>query len=155
MRRRALLILATVVLGVLVASGAALAKTVTGTDQVDDLVGTDKDDTIYGKGGNDYIFGEQANDVLRGGLGNDMVFGRDGNDQIYGDAGSDELFGDIGVDRINAADGEKDVVNCGADVDTAYVDKVDTFNKNCENVFKRLSEGQTPGAKPGAAKPGA
>jgi Ca2+-binding RTX toxin-like protein len=144
MRRRAAPILAAMVLGVLVVSGAALAKTVTGTDQADDLVGTEKDDTIYAKAGNDYVFGEQAADVLRGGDGDDMVYGREGNDQVYGDAGSDELFGDIGLDTIDAGDGEKDIVNCGAEVDNAYVDKIDIVNKNCEKVFERLAEGQTP-----------
>jgi Ca2+-binding RTX toxin-like protein len=144
MRGRALLILATVVLGVLVASGAALAKTVTGTDQVDDLVGTEKEDTIHAKAGNDYVFGEQAADVLRGGDGNDMVYGREGNDQVYGDAGSDRLFGDMGLDTIDAGDGEKDIVNCGSEVDNAYVDKIDIVNQNCEKVFEKLAEGQTP-----------
>jgi Ca2+-binding RTX toxin-like protein len=138
MRRRALLILATMMLGVLLASAAALADTIDGTDGPDDLVGTDKDDIIHGSGGIDYISGLAATDSLYAGAGNDTVVGREGNDRVYGNPGSDRLFGNLGVDTINAADREKDVVNCGEGADTAYVDQLDRVYKNCENVFVRV-----------------
>ena len=51
MRRRALLILATMGLGVLLLGGVALADTIDGTSGPDDLVGTDKDDVIHASGG--------------------------------------------------------------------------------------------------------
>ena len=57
MRRRALLILATMGLGVLLLGGVALADTIDGTSGPDDLVGTDKDDVIHASGGKDYISG--------------------------------------------------------------------------------------------------
>jgi hypothetical protein len=50
MRRRALLILATMGLGVLLLGGVALADTIDGTEGPDDLIGTDKNDVIHGSG---------------------------------------------------------------------------------------------------------
>ena len=137
MRRRALLIMATMVLGVLLLGGVALADTIDGTSGPDDLVGTDKDDVIHAGGGADYVSGLEASDVLYAGAGNDTVVGREGNDHIYGNTGSDELFGEEGNDSINSAgDQTKDVVKCGqGDADTVYVDKIDWVKKNCENVY--------------------
>ena len=143
MRIRSLLILATMVLGVMMVGGVALADTIEGTDGPDDLVGTDKDDIVGGKGSADYISGLQDTDVLRGGAGNDTVVGREGNDSITGNSGSDRLFGNLDTDTITAADSVKDLVNCGDGGDTAYVDKIDQVYKNCENVFVRLSRPQT------------
>jgi Ca2+-binding RTX toxin-like protein len=137
MRRRALLIMATMGLGVLLLSGVALADTVDGTDAADDLVGTDQEDVIHASGGADYVSGLAAADVLYAGAGNDTVVGREGNDRIYGNTGSDTLVGEDGNDTINSAgDQTRDAVKCGqGDADTVYVDKVDWVKKNCENVF--------------------
>jgi Ca2+-binding RTX toxin-like protein len=138
MRRRALLILATMALGVLLlGGGVALADTIDGTSGPDDLVGTDKEDVIHASGGQDYISGLAGPDVLYAGAGNDTVVGRDGNDRIYGNAGSDELFGNRNNDTIDSAgDQERDVVKCGQGAaDTAYVDEEDWVKENCENVF--------------------
>ena len=85
MRRRALLIMATMMLGVLLlGGGVALADTIDGTSGPDDLVGTDNNDVIHASGGADYVSGLAASDVLYAGAGNDTVVGRDGNDRIYG-----------------------------------------------------------------------
>jgi serralysin len=139
MRRRALLILAILGLGVMLLGGVALADTIEGTNGPDDLVGTDKDDIIGGKGSADYISGLAATDLLYGGSGNDTVLGREGNDRVYGNPGSDRLYGNLDTDTINsAADGVRDVVNCGEGGDTAFVDEEDTVYKNCENVFVRV-----------------
>jgi hypothetical protein len=129
-------------LGVLLLGGVALADTIDGTSGADDLVGTDKDDVIHASGGADYLSGLAAPDVLYAGAGNDTVVGREGNDRIYGNTGSDELFGAEGNDTIDSAgDGEMDVVKCGqGDADTAYVDKIDWVKKNCENVFLLVRE---------------
>src|SRR5829696_3786756 len=137
MRRRTLLIMASIMLGVLLLGGVALAATIDGTSGPDDLVGTDKDDVIHGSGGKDYISGLASSDVLYAGAGNDTVVGREGNDRIYGNTGSDELFGEEGNDTINSAgDQTKDVVKCGqGDADTVYVDKIDWVKKNCENIY--------------------
>jgi Ca2+-binding RTX toxin-like protein len=136
MRRRAVLILMTVVLGMLLlASGAALAKTIDGTKDDDDLVGAENEDIIGGKDGADYISGAEGDDELYGGAGNDTVVGREGNDRISGDSGSDRLFGNEGTDTMNAGDGEKDLVVRGSGVDTAYTDPDDETHKTWENVF--------------------
>ena len=136
-RRRALLIMATVMLGVLLLGGVALADTIDGTSGPDDLVGTDKDDVIHASGGADYVSGLAGPDLLYAGAGNDTVVGRDGNDRIYGNVGSDTLFGNQSNDTINSAgDQERDVVKCGIGKnDTAYVDKIDRVKENCENVY--------------------
>jgi Ca2+-binding RTX toxin-like protein len=141
MRRRALLILATMGLGVLLLGGVALAKTIDGTTGPDDLVGTEKSDVIHASGGNDYVSGLEEADLLYAGAGDDTVVGRDGNDRIHGNPGSDTLFGNEGNDTIDSAgDGVRDIVKCGhGEADTAYVDEIDWVKKNCENVFLRLS----------------
>ena len=138
MRRRALLIMATMGLGVLLlGGGVALADTIDGTSGPDDLVGTDKDDVIHGSGGADYVSGLAGPDLLYAGAGNDTVVGRDGNDRIYGNAGSDKLLGNQSNDTIDSAgDRVRDVVKCGlGKEDTVYVDKIDRVKENCENVF--------------------
>ena len=143
MRRRALLILTTVGLGVLLLGGVALADTIDGTSGPDDLVGTDKNDVIHASGGNGYVSGLAAADLLYAGAGNDTVVGRDGNDRIYGNAGSDMLFGNQSNDTINSAgDQERDVVKCGLGKDdTAYVDKIDRVKENCETVYLLVRAG--------------
>ena len=139
MTRRALLFLATLGLGVVLLGGVALADTIDGTTGPDDLVGTDQADTIHGGGGIDYVSGLAATDLLYGGAANDTVLGREGNDHIYGNPGSDTLFGNLGKDTIYSfGDRGEDVVNCGAGDDTAYVDRTDRINKNCETVFLRV-----------------
>ena len=149
MRRRALLIMATMGLGVLLGGGAALADTIDGTSGPDDLIGTDKDDVIHASGGADYVSGLAAPDLLYAGAGNDTVVGRDGNDRIYGNAGADVLHGNQSNDTINSAgDQTKDVVKCGQGAsDTAYVDKVDWVKKNCENVYLLVRQ-EPPAQKP-------
>jgi RTX calcium-binding nonapeptide repeat (4 copies) len=143
MRRRILLIMATMGLGVLLASGVALADTIDGTSGSDDLVGTDNDDVIYASGGADYVSGLAGPDLLYAGAGNDTVVGRDGNDRIYGNTGSDELYGNHHNDTINSArDGVRDVVKCGfGENDTAYVDEEDWVDENCENVYMLVRAG--------------
>src|SRR5215211_924883 len=80
MRLRALLILATTLLGMLVLGGAALAVTKTcstnpcvGTKGPDRLKGTDAKNEISGLRGPDYITGKQRADELHGNRGQDEV----------------------------------------------------------------------------------
>jgi len=133
--RRAVLILATMMLGVVMLSGVVLAKNVTGTNGVNELKGTNKADKIRGLGGSDYINGRAAADELYGGRGKDEVRGQRGRDYISGGRVTDDLFGGRGNDTIKAKDGYKDYVNCGAGAnDKAYVDAdLDTW-VNCEDV---------------------
>jgi Ca2+-binding RTX toxin-like protein len=147
MRRRALLILGTMLLGVMLLGGAALAKTITGTNGPDRLIGTPNKDRISGLGGADYLAGRQSADQIYAGRGRDEVRAGNGRDQVAGGGASDQLYGGGGNDTINARDGYEDAVNCGTGTDTAYVDRIDRVNRDCENVFRA---GGNP--KPGAEK---
>jgi hypothetical protein len=142
MRLRALLILATTLLGVMALSGAALAATKTcsenpcvGTNGPDRLKGTNAKNEIRGLGSADYIAGKQSADDLYGNRGQDEVRAGNGRDRVFGGRGRDALYGGGGNDTMNAQDNYKDNVNCGLGTDTAYVDKLDRVNEDCENVF--------------------
>ncbi len=78
MRLRAMFILATIVLGVMLLGGAALVVTkacgdnpCVGTNREDKLIGNEKKNQIYGRGGDDVIMGRQNNDHLYGGPDDD------------------------------------------------------------------------------------
>src|ERR671912_216289 len=151
MRIRALLILATTLLGVMALSGAALAATKTcsanpcvGTNGADRLKGTDAKNEIRGLRGPDYIAGKPRADELYGGRGQDEVRAGNGRDRVFGGRGRDELYGGGGNDTMNAQDGYKDNVNCGLGTDTAYVDRLDRVNEDCENVFVSGGPGPDP-----------
>src|SRR5215218_2210138 len=142
MRIRALLILATTLLGVMALSGAALAATKTcsanpcvGTNGPDRLKGNDTKNEIRGLAGPDYITGKQRADELHGNRGQDEVRAGNGRDRVFGGRGKDELYGGGGNDTMNARDGYEDGVNCGLGTDTAYVDRLDRVNEDCEKVF--------------------
>ena len=82
MRRRAVLLLSVMVAAILLASGIALAKTITcqvgitcnGTKKADDITGTPSDDTINGLKGNDFIDGDSGADTINDGAGDDTIF---------------------------------------------------------------------------------
>jgi len=142
MRIRALLILATTLLGVMALSGAALAATKTcsvnpcvGTKGADRLKGNATKNEIRGLRGADYIAGKQRADDLYGNRGQDEVRAGNGRDRVFGGRGRDQLYGGGGNDTMNTQDGYKDDVNCGLGTDTAYVDRRDRVNEDCENVF--------------------
>jgi RTX calcium-binding nonapeptide repeat (4 copies) len=114
--KRTMLLLATVTLSLLVASGIALAVNKIGTDHRDFLKGTDGADNLVGKGDSDRIFGLAGKDNLIGGPGKDMVVGGNehlfpsggdksllggpGNDVVLGGKGSDSIFGNEGNDFV-------------------------------------------------------
>jgi Ca2+-binding RTX toxin-like protein len=107
MVRRAVLLLTTIGVGVLLASGVALAANpitclgglCEGTTGDDEMTGTSGTDYLYAKEGNDTLRGLGAFDDLRGGPGNDDLDGGGGNDQynIYDNNwGVDRISGDSG-----------------------------------------------------------
>ena len=113
--RRTILMVATVALTVLVASGVALAVNKIGTDGPDTLRGTNGNDNLIGKGGNDRLFALDGRDNLLGGPGKDLVApeptgfssrgdknlqGGPGNDRVLGGRGSDNVLGDTGNDFL-------------------------------------------------------
>lgn len=81
--------------------------------------------------------GTRKRDVLTGTAYADTLSGLDGDDTLTGLSGADTLLGGPGDDRINAADGERDLVDCGPGRhDRATVDKRDKV-KRCEKVTRR------------------
>ncbi|MES1248845.1 MAG: hypothetical protein ABUS54_14355, partial [Actinomycetota bacterium] len=104
-------------------------RRIVGTSKADYLAGGGRDDTIIGLGGNDTILGGAGDDVLDGGPGNDVITGGPGADRISGGSGSDTIY---------AADGEKDVIDCGAGDDRVVADSYDVV-KNCEVVTRVTS----------------
>jgi Ca2+-binding RTX toxin-like protein len=107
--------------------------TLTGTAGADLICGLAGADVIRGLAGNDTLCGGPGNDSLYGGSGSDRLSGNAGNDRLEGGAGKDSLAGGAGRDRINAKDGKRDRVDCGAGRDTATVDKKDRL-RHCERT---------------------
>src|SRR5215218_11070799 len=83
--RRTMLLLATMALTLLVASGVALAVNKIGTNGTDTLRGTNGADQLLGKGGNDDLFSLAGSDKLLGEEGKDWVFGGNGQRCLGGD----------------------------------------------------------------------
>jgi CSLREA domain-containing protein len=114
-----------------------------GNDRVSGEVG---DDLVFGDPGKDEVYGDAGNDDVRGQGGNDKVYGGDGDDRIRGGAGEDVIKPGAGKDTVKggrdpdlvkAADGEKDVINCGGGGgDVAIVDRDDKVSK-CDTVRRR------------------
>jgi Ca2+-binding RTX toxin-like protein len=104
--RRTIVLLATMTLTLLVASGVALAVTRIGTDGPDTLRGTKGDDNLLGKGANDTLLALGGNDNLLGGSGKDIVNGGNlagpfgGNKNLVGGEGNDAVQGGLGSDNV-------------------------------------------------------
>jgi hypothetical protein len=138
--RRTLVLLATMTLTLLVASGVALAINKIGTNGPDTLKGTDGADNLLGKGGNDvlYAFGGKDNLLgvegkdwvlggnerralggvkhLVGGPGNDGVSGGSDSDTLLGSSGNDFVFGYKGTDSVVGEQG-RDLIDGGTGSD--------------------------------------
>jgi Ca2+-binding RTX toxin-like protein len=109
--RRTTLLVASMIIGLVLAGGVALAANVIacpgglceGTTGDDEMTGTSNTDYIYAREGNDTLRGLGKFDDLRGGPGNDTLDGGGGNDQynVYDN--------NWGADRISAdSSGAKD-----------------------------------------------
>jgi hypothetical protein len=123
--RRTIVLLATMALTLLVASGVAWALNEVGTNGPDTLRGTNGDDNLSGRGGQDDIFGLGGRDNLLGGPGKDWVLGGNerrpsggdknldggpGNDGVLGGKGSDNLVGGPGNDFLDGFRGSDRIV---------------------------------------------
>jgi Ca2+-binding RTX toxin-like protein len=122
--RRTILLMATMALTLLVASGVALAITKIGTNGPDTLRGTNEADNLLGRGGNDVLFGLGGSDNLLGEEGRDWLAGGDerfpgggdknlvggpGNDGVQGGLGSDNALGGSGNDFVHGDNGSDSV----------------------------------------------
>jgi Ca2+-binding RTX toxin-like protein len=134
MTKRAILLVATMTLTLLVASGVALAVTKIGTHGPDTLRGTNGDDILVGRSGNDELFSLAGEDTLLGGPGKDVVFGgrivgsccqdndfSGGDKNVAGGPGNDDVNGGRGSDNILGGRGN-DIMFEGAEPDVAKID---------------------------------
>ena len=87
--------------------------------------------SIAGRDGIDRLSGGGAGDVLAGGNGDDVLDGR---------GGVDDYFGEAGNDTIQARDGERERIACGAGTDTVTNDFTDIIAE-CENGVDGDSDG--------------
>jgi RTX calcium-binding nonapeptide repeat (4 copies) len=158
--RRAILMVATVALTVLVASGVALAVTKIGTNGPDTLRGTNGADNLVGLGGNDRLFALDGRDNLLGGPGKDWVGthprlfeqfrtgdknlqGGPGNDIVFGGRGSDNVLGDTGNDFLidgPTRESSLDKVSLGDGNDVLLVENVPVAKDivTCGGGFDRV-----------------
>jgi Ca2+-binding RTX toxin-like protein len=157
--RRTILLLATMAVTLLMASGVALAVNNIGTNGPDTLRGTNGADTLVGVGGNDELYALGGRDTLLGGPGKDVVlggnenraFGSDknlaagpGNDVVGGGNGSDNVVGEAGNDLMSDGqveyDQSKDILSGGAGNDAIIVVNSPAFEDivTCGSSFDRL-----------------
>jgi Ca2+-binding RTX toxin-like protein len=157
MRRLTFLLAATGAV-VLLVVGTALADMITcttnpcnGTEHEDTITGTNTRnviralggaDTVDSRGGNDEIYGGEDADIrLSGEAGNDKVYGGPGADNIFTNEspdtnpGVDTVKGGRGNDGIDAADGFKDLIDCGRGPDDFVIfdQGLDKIAANCED----------------------
>jgi Ca2+-binding RTX toxin-like protein len=154
---RRTLLLSTMVLTLLLVSGAALAVNKGGTHGPDTLRGTNGADNLSGKGGNDRLISLAGNDKLSGGPGHDYIDGGPGSDAVSGGEGRDFLFDTAeGVrtssDSLSGGDASdwllprdvpagKDEVSCGSGTDVVFADRADVIAEDCEEVVFEFPEG--------------
>lgn len=97
----------------------ALAATITGDDDPENLRGTNRVDTIVAKGGNDKIDARRGSDSVDAGTGDDRVYARQGADQVDGGDGNDTMHGGIGNDTQRGGAGD-DLIYAGLGRDVTY-----------------------------------
>ena len=139
------MLVTTLLVGVLLASGVALAVTrvggpgdnsLMGTNGADRLSGRAGDDRISGLGGDDpRLVGGFGDDTISGGRGDDRILGHGlvrggggapnyerGSDALWGGAGDDHLVGGLGPDRLGGGRGDDSLLDAlgeyGADRST-------------------------------------
>ncbi len=99
--------------------GGAGSDILAGGTGDDTLDGGEGDDRIDGGDGSDLALAGLGRDVVSGGAGDDRLEGGEGDDLIADGTGSDNVLGQEGDDVLVAAlDGEADVFDGGAGVDT-------------------------------------
>src|SRR5215213_8329406 len=136
--RRTIMLLATMALTLLVASGVALAVTKIGGPGPDHLRGTNGDDILIGRGGNDVLNSLAGHDELLGGRGKDVVVGgksccdesdfSGGNKNLLGGPGNDAVVGGLGADNI-VGKGGNDLVSDGPNLESS-TDKLSAGDGN-------------------------
>jgi Ca2+-binding RTX toxin-like protein len=111
--RRTLLLLSTMLLALLLASGVAWAVNKVGTNGPDNFTGTNGDDNLIGNGGDDELVSLNGRDNLLGGPGKDCLLCFDekegssfrGDKNLLGGPGNDFLWAGKGADIVLGGEG--------------------------------------------------
>ena len=95
---------------------------------------TAKRETLAGRGGDDLLLGKVGDDGLPGG---------EGEDELYGGAGRDVMLGGGRDDFLEARDGARDFVGCGAGRDVVSADTEGEVSADCEAVYRSRTDPTT------------
>lgn len=114
-------------------SGSGADDEFMGSSGADALFGLGGADRLSGRAGDDCINGQRGRDAIDGGGGDDRLVGNGQRDRIEGGSGLDRIAGRLGRDVIDARDGQRDKVSCGAGRDVVVADPQDKLRR-CENV---------------------
>jgi Ca2+-binding RTX toxin-like protein len=146
MGRKAILLLTSLAVMVVVSAGLALAAAISGTNgsnilngtqNADQIAGSASGDTINGRAGTDRLFGDSGNDTLNGGTGDDNVQGGTGIDTANGQDGNNDFVSVVDNDTNDTA------IGGAGNNDTCVVDLVngvrDDFTASCEKVYQTAS----------------
>jgi Ca2+-binding RTX toxin-like protein len=101
----------------------------------DSLAGSVGNDTVLGGPGNDRMTGARGNDTLSGGTGADRLDGGGGNDVLRSGPGAGVILAGVGNDRVDARNGRRDRVSCGAGRDSVQADRADVL-RGCERITR-------------------
>lgn len=101
--KKTVLLLASLAVAVLLASGVALAATVNGSSGDDTLYGTQNKDNINPFGGRDIVYALSGADSVRHSYDNDYILGGRGDDTLRGGFDNDHIWGGPGRDLIDCA----------------------------------------------------
>jgi Ca2+-binding RTX toxin-like protein len=105
MKRRAILLMTTMALALVLGSGVALALNVVNCEGSGiKCVGTNKADLIKGTNGLDAIYARDKNDTLKGFGRGDALLGQKGNDTLLGGRGQDFVIGGEDDDTLRGED---------------------------------------------------
>jgi Ca2+-binding RTX toxin-like protein len=124
MKKRVLLLLTLVVLGVVLVVGVALAANFTGTAGPNRITGTGSADNLDGGGGADILIGAEGPDNLFAAFGVDALRGGKGNDLLV-------TFDFGGGDTASGGDGQ----------DTCVIDQGDNV-ASCEDINPEVTVDQ-------------
>jgi Ca2+-binding RTX toxin-like protein len=89
-----------------------------GTSGPDIIYGTQSADVILPYGGDDTVYAEEGNDAVRHSFGNDTIWGGLGADTLRGGFGNDTIYGNepattlTGAQSDDVGDGARDLIDC-------------------------------------------
>ncbi len=133
-------------------TGTRRGETLRGTSAGDEVHALGGEDRVHGLFGDDCLVGGGRGDRLIGGVGGDELSGGGGGDVLDGGAGPDRLTGGSGADvlrdgggantfsagggddRLDAVNGRRDDIRCGAGSDVLRADRADRPGRDCEAV---------------------